>query len=235
MIGMIHSREQTYLRLPFQVSTNMSTLYRRFPGECIATFFLHLDPKTANMSQFLQLGPLDFDPDLGYVSYFLVIESANNHSHIPKPHPLNNTDTLGGRFPWPVTWNTPSIFYNDTLFQGVGNLFFAHFAINAVWKQGLEVQCVLFRTKLGHVSKLEFRNNEQQMSSTCATSSRMLAMTLGFKENNSVLTKIGSCKCSHSPKRFQYLKLLNIGLFNLEFQKPVAFGALAFRPWSGIC
>ena len=74
----IHSREQTCLRLPFQVSTNMSTLYRRFPGECIATFFLHIDPKTANMSQFLQLGPLDFDPDLGYVSYFWGIDSANN-------------------------------------------------------------------------------------------------------------------------------------------------------------
>ena len=98
----LHSREQTCLRLPFQVSTNMSTLYRRFPGECIATFFLHIDPETANMSQFLQLGPLDFDPDLGYVSYFRGIDSANNHSHISKPHPLNNTDTLGGRFPWLV-------------------------------------------------------------------------------------------------------------------------------------
>ena len=66
----LHSREQTCLGLPFQVSTNMSTLYRRFPGECIATFFGTIDPKTANMSQFLQLGPLDFDPDLGYVRYF---------------------------------------------------------------------------------------------------------------------------------------------------------------------
>ena len=65
-------------------------------------FFLHIDPETANMSQFLQLGPLDFDPDLGYVSYFRGIDSANNHSHISKPHPLNNTDTLGGRFPWLV-------------------------------------------------------------------------------------------------------------------------------------
>ena len=98
----IHSREETCLGLPFQVSTNMSTLYRRFPGECIATFFGTIDPKTANMSQFLQLGPLDFDPDLGYLRYFLGIDSANNHSHISKPHPLNNTDTLGGRFPWPV-------------------------------------------------------------------------------------------------------------------------------------
>ena len=239
----LHSREPTCLRLPFQVSTNMSTLYRRFPGECIATFFLHLDPKTANMSQFLQLGPLDFDPDLGYVSYFLVIESANNHSHISKPHPLNNTDTLGGRFPWPVTFSkrnwflehTPNLHIWHALPRSWDSFFFARFAINAVWKQGLEVQCALFRTKLGHVSKLEFRNNEQQMSSTCATSSRMLAMTLGFRENNSVLTKIGSCKCSHSPKRFQYLKLLNIGLFNVGFQKPVAFGALGFRPWSGIC
>ena len=115
----IHSREQTCLRLPFQVSTNMSTLYRRFPGECIATFFLHIDPKTANMSQFLQLGPLDFDPDLGYVRYFWGIDSANNHSHISKPHPLNNTDTLSGRFPWLVIqplvnatcfWNAPPIF-----------------------------------------------------------------------------------------------------------------------------
>ena len=117
--SVIHSREQTCLRLPFQVSTNMSTLYWRFPGECIATFFLHIDPKTANMSQFLQLGPLDFDPDLGYVSYFGGIDSANNRSHISKRHPLNNTDTLGGRFPWPVIqpllnatgfWNAPPIF-----------------------------------------------------------------------------------------------------------------------------
>ena len=83
----------------------MSTLYQRFPGfpgECIATFLGTIDPKTANMSQFLQLGPLDFDPDLGYVRYFGGIDSANNHSHISKPHPLNNTDTLSGRFPWPV-------------------------------------------------------------------------------------------------------------------------------------
>ena len=36
-----HSWEQTCLGLPFQVSTNMSTLYRRFPGECIETFFTH--------------------------------------------------------------------------------------------------------------------------------------------------------------------------------------------------
>ena len=78
--------------------------------------FLHIDPKTANMSQFLQLGPLDFDLDLGYVRYFGGIDSANNHSHISKPHPLNNTDTLGGRFPWLVIqpllnatsfWNAP--------------------------------------------------------------------------------------------------------------------------------
>ena len=94
-----------YLGLPFQVSTNMSTRCRcfpGFPGEYIATFLGTIDPKTANMSQFLQLGPLDFDPDLGYVRYFGGIDSANNHSHISKPHPLNNTDTLGGRFPWPV-------------------------------------------------------------------------------------------------------------------------------------
>ena len=78
----------TYLGLPFQVWTNMSTRYRRFPGfpgECIATFLGTIDPKTANMSQFLQLGPLDFDPDLGYVRYFGGIDSANNHSHISKP------------------------------------------------------------------------------------------------------------------------------------------------------
>ena len=100
-----HKKVDTCLGLPFQVSTNMSTLYRRFlgfPGECIATFLGTIDPKTANMSQFLQLGPLDFDPDLGYVRYFGGIDSANNHSHISKPHPLNNTDTLSGRFPWPV-------------------------------------------------------------------------------------------------------------------------------------
>ena len=90
----LHSREQTCLGLPFQVSTNMSTLYRRFPGECIATFFGTIDPKTANMSQFLQLGPLDFDPDLGYVRYFwgdrfsqypltyLKTTSSEEHGHV---------------------------------------------------------------------------------------------------------------------------------------------------------
>ena len=112
-----------------------------FLGNALQLSFLHIDPKTANMSQFLQLGPLDFDPDLGYVSYFWGIDSANNHSHISKSHPLNNTDTLGGRFPWPVTlskcnwfWNTPPIFIYDALFRGVGTLFSARFAINAVWK-----------------------------------------------------------------------------------------------------
>ena len=135
----IHSREQTCLGLPFQVSTNMSTLYRRFPGECIATFFGTIDPKTANMSQFLQLGPLDFDPDLAYVRYFWGIDSANNHSHISKPHPLNNTDTLSGRFPWPVIqplvnatgfWNAPqsscpppSIIYDALFRKELGPLF----------------------------------------------------------------------------------------------------------------
>ena len=122
----------------------MSTRYRRFlgfPGECIATFLGTIDPKTANMSQFLQLGPLDFDPDLGYVRYFGGIDSANNHSHISKPHPLNNTDTLGGRFPWPVIqpllnatgfWNAPPIFLSThehhlwcALPEGVGAPFFS--------------------------------------------------------------------------------------------------------------
>ena len=139
-----HKKVDTCLGLPFQVSTNMSTLYRRFlgfPGECIATFFGTIDPKTANMSQFLQLGPLDFDPDLGYVRYFGGIDSANNHSHISKPHPLNNTDTLGGRFPWPVIqplvnatgfWNAPPIFLPThghhlwcALPEGVGTTFFS--------------------------------------------------------------------------------------------------------------
>ena len=73
-----------------------------FLGNALQLFFGTIDLTTANMSQFLQLGPLDFDPDLGYVRYFWGIDSANNHSHISKPHPLNNTDTLGGRFPWPV-------------------------------------------------------------------------------------------------------------------------------------
>ena len=98
-----------------------------------------IDPKTANMSQFLQLGPLDFDPDLGYVSYFWGIDSANNHSHISKPHPLNNTDTLGGRFPWPVIqplvnangfWNAPQsscpptgIIYDALFRKELGPLF----------------------------------------------------------------------------------------------------------------
>ena len=92
------------------------------------------------MSQFLQLGPLDFDPDLGYVRFW-GIGSANNHSHISKPHPLNNTDTLGGRFPWPVIqplvnatgfWNAPPIFLPThehhlwcALPEGVGTPFFS--------------------------------------------------------------------------------------------------------------
>ena len=142
----------TCLGLPFQASTNMSTLYRRFPGfpgECIATFLGTIDPKTANMSQFLQLGPLDFDPDLGYVRYFEGIDSANNHAHISKPHPLNNTDTLGGRFPWPVIqpllhatgfWNAPqsscpptSIIYDAVSERSWGPFFPHRFVINAVF------------------------------------------------------------------------------------------------------
>ena len=86
-----------------------------FLGNALQLFFYTLTQKQLyNMSQFLQLGPLDFDPDLGYVSYFLVIESANNHSHISKPHPLNNTDTLGGRFPWPVTFSKRNWFLEHT-------------------------------------------------------------------------------------------------------------------------
>ena len=85
-----------------------------FLGNALQLFFLHIDPKTADMSQFLQLGPLDFDPDLGYVSYFWGIDSANNHSHISKSHPLNNTDTLGGRFPWPVTLSKCNWFLEHT-------------------------------------------------------------------------------------------------------------------------
>ena len=69
------------------------------------------------------------------------IDSANNHSHISKPHPLNNTDTLGGRFPWPVIqplvnatgfWNAPPIFLPThehhlwcALPEGVGTHFFS--------------------------------------------------------------------------------------------------------------
>jgi hypothetical protein len=81
-------------------------------------------------------------PDLGYVSYFWGIDSANNHSHISKPHPLNNnTDTLGGRFPWLVIqpliniigfWNISPIFLPIhehhlwcALPEGVGNPFFS--------------------------------------------------------------------------------------------------------------
>ena len=81
-IQILHSREQTCLGIPFQVSTNMSILYQFFPGKYILIFFGTIDPKTTNISQFLQLGPLDFDPDLGYNGG---IDSANNHSHISKP------------------------------------------------------------------------------------------------------------------------------------------------------
>ena len=141
-MGKSTKKVDTRLGLPFQVSTNMSTLYRRFPGECIATFFGTIDPKTANMSQFLQLGPLDFDPDLGYVSYFWGIDSANNHSHISKPHPLNNTDTVGGRFPWPVIQplvnaNLPAHPRASSMMRSSGRSwgpFFLHrFVINAVF------------------------------------------------------------------------------------------------------
>ena len=112
----------TCLGLPFQISTKISTLYRYFPGfpgEYIATFFGTIDPKTTNIFQFLQLAPLDFDPDLGYVRNFLKMDSANNHSYISKLYPLNSTDTLGGRFPWLVIqplvniigfWNISPIF-----------------------------------------------------------------------------------------------------------------------------
>ena len=89
-------------RFRYQLTCPLCTgVFLDFLGNVLHLFGA-IDPKTANMSQFLQLGPLDFDPDLGYVRYFGGIDSANNHSHISKPHPLNNTDTLGGRFPWPV-------------------------------------------------------------------------------------------------------------------------------------
>ena len=134
----------TCLGLPFQISTNMSTLYWRFPGfpgEYIATFFGTIDLKTGKRSQFLQLAPLDFDPDPRYVRNFLGMDSANNHSHISKPHPLNNTDTLGGRFPWLVIqpliniigfWNISPIFLpihehhlRCALPEGIGTPFFS--------------------------------------------------------------------------------------------------------------
>ena len=127
----------TCLGLPFQVSS----VFLDFLGNALQLFWGPLTQKTANMSQFLQLGPLDFDPGLGYVRYFGGIDSANNHSHISKPHPLNNTDTLSGRFPWLVIqplvnatcfWNAPPIFLPThehhlwcALPEGVGTTFFS--------------------------------------------------------------------------------------------------------------
>ena len=107
-------------RFRYQLTCPLCTsVFLDFLGNALQLFWGPLTQKTANMSQFLQLGPLDFDPDLGYVRYFGGIDSANNHSHISKPHHLNNTDTLSGCFPWLVIqplvnatcfWNAPPIF-----------------------------------------------------------------------------------------------------------------------------
>ena len=129
-------------RFRYQLTCPLCTsVFLDFLGNALQLFWGPLTQKTANMSQFLQLGPLDFDPDLGYVRYFGGIDSANNHSHISKPHPLNNTDTLSGRFPWLVIqplvnatcfWNAPPIFLPThehhlwcALPEGVGTTFFS--------------------------------------------------------------------------------------------------------------
>ena len=129
-------------RFRYQLTCPLGTgVFLDFLGNALQLFWGPLTQKTANMSQFLQLGPLDFDPDLGLCSLFLGIDSANNHSHISKPHPLNNTDTLGGRFPWLVIqsllnaagfWNAPtpqsscpptSIIYDALFRKELGPLF----------------------------------------------------------------------------------------------------------------
>ena len=122
--------------------------------------------------------PEDFDPKTGTETCQLFlgqcVKKVAMHSPGKRRYKVDMlVDTWNGSPRHVCSQECPNFIY-DALFQGVGTLFSARFAINAVWKQGLEVQCVLFRTKLGHVSKLEFKNNEQQMSSTCATSSRML-------------------------------------------------------------
>ena len=82
--------QKKWIRVPgyrfrYQLTCPLGTgVFLDFLGNALQLFWGHIDPKTANMSQFLQLGPLDFDPDLGYVRYFGGIDSANNHSHISK-------------------------------------------------------------------------------------------------------------------------------------------------------
>ena len=136
----------TCLGLPFQVSTNMSTLYWRFPGfpgECIATFFWDHWPKkkltclsSCNWGSWVSTLIWDMFAIFGGYT-----DSANNHSHISKSHPLSNTDTLSGRYPWPVIqplvnatgfWNAPPIFLPThehhlwcALPEGVGTPFFS--------------------------------------------------------------------------------------------------------------
>ena len=96
-----------------------TSVFLDFLGKCIATFLGPLTQKTANMSQFLQLGPLDFDPDLGYVRYFGGTDSANNPLTYLKTTSSEQHGQLSGRFPWLVIqplvnatgfWNAPPIF-----------------------------------------------------------------------------------------------------------------------------
>ena len=69
-------------RFRYQLTCPLCTgVFLDFLGNVLQLFGT-IDPKTANMSQFLQLGPLDFDPDLGYVRYFGGIDSANNFTYL---------------------------------------------------------------------------------------------------------------------------------------------------------
>ena len=109
------------------------------------------------------------------------------------------------------------IFIYDALFRGFGTLFFLLVLLsmrsgNKDWKCSA---CSF----VPNWDRLASWNSETMNNKWAAPVPLHLGCwpwLWGSGENNSVLTKIWSCKRSPSPKRFQYLKLLNIGLFNVE-------------------
>ena len=80
-------------RFRYQLTCPLCTgVFLDFLGNALQLF---LGPLT--QKQLTCLSSCRFRPWSGICSLFWGIDSANNHSHISKPHPLKNTDTLGGR------------------------------------------------------------------------------------------------------------------------------------------
>jgi len=133
----------------------MSTLH-------IAIFFYTLTQKQLICLSSCNWGPWISTLIWDMLAIFGGIDAANNHSHISKPHPLNNTDTLGGRFPWlaiqPLLnaigfWNAPppqsscpstSIIYEALFRKELGPLFSPPFCYQCgLWFEpywGLEIE-----------------------------------------------------------------------------------------------